>query len=259
MSGKPDTRDVELYELQDPNFCVQPRYWVAEEEVRRQLNLMNWKQEWLMGWRGICRATDERTVVGGVFPLSAVGNSLPVWTSTSSKICYLPALLSSFICDFCARFKIGGTNFNFFLAQQLAIPSPLSLQNIAEYLCPRILELTYTTEDLRLFARDMGYDGEPFAWDEERRALLRAQIDAVCFHLYLPANRDGTWKRCEKETDREYKDLVAAFPTPRAAVDYIMDTFPITKNHDISIYGSYRTKELILEQYDKLLPMIAQS
>lgn len=52
---------------------------------------------------------------------------MPIWTSTASESCYLPALLSSFVCDFCARFKIGGTNFNFFLAQQLAIPSPSSL------------------------------------------------------------------------------------------------------------------------------------
>ena len=99
----------------------------------------------------------------------------------------------------------------------------------------------------------MGYEGEPFTWDEERRAHLRAQIDAVCFHLYLPANQDRTWKRCEKETDEEYKNLITAFPTPRSAVEYIMDTFPITREHDTRMYGSYRTKELILQYYDQIL------
>lgn len=72
LSGKLDTRDVELQELQNPHFCVQPRFWVAEKEVRKQLDLMSWKHEWLMGCRGICRSTDERTVVGGVFPVLVI-------------------------------------------------------------------------------------------------------------------------------------------------------------------------------------------
>ena len=38
---------------------------------------------WLMGWRDITNSTNERTVVGGVFSLSAVGNNLPVWTTDS--------------------------------------------------------------------------------------------------------------------------------------------------------------------------------
>ena len=34
---------------------------------------------WLMGWRCIARSTDERSVVGGMFPFSAAGHSLAVW------------------------------------------------------------------------------------------------------------------------------------------------------------------------------------
>lgn len=176
--------------------------------------------------------------------------------------------MSSYVTDYFVRQKLGGINLTLNYLFQFPILSPSIFELpcpwspsiiLKDWLLPRALELIYTAEDMRPFARDMGYDGEPFVWDEERRVFLRAQIDAACFHLYLSANRDGTWKRCEKETDKEYKELVAAFPTPRVAVDYIMDTFPITKNHDISIYGSYRTKELILDRYDKLLPMIAQS
>ena len=263
--GRVETRDVEPCELQDPNFCILPRYWVAEEEVRRQLDLMGWQHEWLIGWRKVCRTTDERTVIGCFFPLCAVGDSLPIGLSKIQESFYLTSILSSFICDFIARVKIGGVNFNFFLAQQLAVPSPSMLEmstpwhiSFAEWLRPRILELTYTTEDMRPFARDMGYEGDPFPWDEERRAQLRAEIDAVIFHLYLPANRDGSWKRCEQENDSEYNNLVAYFPTPRSAVEYIMETFPITRRQDVKNYGSYRTKELILEYYDAFLNQIAQ-
>ena len=69
----------------------------------------------------------------------------------------------------------------------------------------------------------MGYDGPPFVWDEERRAQLRAQLDAIYFHLY-GIERDD--------------------------VDYIMETFPIVKRKDIERFGEYRTKRLILGYYD---------
>lgn len=137
----------------------------------------------------------------------------------------------------------------------------ITLQNVSltEWLRPRVLELTYTAEDMRPFARDMGYEGDPFPWEEERRAQLRAEINAAIFHLYLPANMDGSWKRCEQEAESEYKNLVSCFPTPRSAVEYIMETFPITRRQDVEKYGSYRTKELILEYYDAFLNQLAQS
>ena len=34
---------------------------------------------WLMGWRDITNATNERTVIASVFPKVGVGNNLPVW------------------------------------------------------------------------------------------------------------------------------------------------------------------------------------
>jgi hypothetical protein len=42
------------------------------------------------------------------------------------------------------------------------------------------------------------------------------------------------------------------FPTPRHAVDYIMETFPIVKRKDEGAHGCYRTKERILEIYDAM-------
>ena len=47
-----------------------------------------------------------------------------------------------------------------------------------------VLRLTYTAHDMEPFARDLGYDGPPFTWDEEERRHLRARLDALYFHLY---------------------------------------------------------------------------
>ena len=73
------------------------------------------------------------------------------------------------------------------------------------------------------FAKDCGYDGPPFRWNEERR-FLRCELDAAYFHLYGIERND---------------------------MDYIMETFPIVKRKDEKLFGEYRTKRLILEMYDK--------
>ncbi|WP_298069613.1 N-6 DNA methylase [uncultured Mailhella sp.] len=258
----PETRDVTLEELQNPHFCVQPRYWVAEEEVRRYLAAMGWKHGWLMGWRDITNATNERTVVSGFIQKSAVADTYLLLFGNHTLKYLIPCCLNSYVCDYITRQKIGGVHLKFHYFRQLPVLPPAAFYSpapwqpslsLAEWLRPRILELSYTAEDMRPFAEDLGFHGDPFAWDEARRAELRAELDAAFFHLYLPANSDGTWKQAEKETAAEYKTLCAAFPTPRHAVDYIMETFPIVKKKDEKAYGGYRTKEAILREYDGMM------
>ena len=87
-----------------------------------------------------------------------------------------------------------------------------------EWMLPRVLELSYTSWELEPFARDCGYEGPPFIWDEERRFRLRCELDAAFFRLYGISRED---------------------------VEYIMDTFPIVKRKDEAAFGTYRTKELI--------------
>jgi hypothetical protein len=95
-------------------------------------------------------------------------------------------------------------------------------------------------------------DGPPFRWDENRRFLIRAELDAAFFHLYLPADANGDWVKAESESEEDLKRLKESFPKPRDAVSYIMDTFPIVKRKDEAAYGSYRTQEMILAIYDEM-------
>jgi len=115
---------------------------------------------------------------------------------------------------------------------------------LADWLRPRVLELTFTAWDLAPFARDLGYHGPPFRYDPERRALLRAELDACFFRLYLGSEYE--WQA------QAGPELRALFPTPRDAVSYILDQFPIVKRHDEQRYGSYRTAELVLEAWDRI-------
>jgi len=116
----------------------------------------------------------------------------------------------------------------------------------------RALELTYTAWDLGPFACDCAWFGPPFRWNAERRFLLRCELDAAFFHLYLPAEKDGAWRLAEGETTEDLARLKASLPTPRDAVAYIMETFPIVKRKDEEQFGEYRTKRVILEIYDAM-------
>ncbi|MEU3456739.1 DNA methyltransferase [Micromonospora sp. NPDC006766] len=223
-----DTGDLTLAEKQEVGTVVVPRYWVAEREVDEKLASKHWNRGWLLGWRDICRATDERTAIIGAFPLAAVGNNLPVSTLTNQGgilAASLAGILSSFVFDFAARLKVGGTHLNFFISQQLPVLPPESVRVHDQFVRVRVLELVYTAYDMSPFARDLGDEGAPFRWDEERRAVMRAELDTFFFHLY---------------------------GTSRDDVDYIMETFPVVKRRDEAKHGKYRIKELILAEYDRM-------
>jgi hypothetical protein len=250
----------------DSLFTAQTNRTVAAIEVRTRLAKRGAKSQWLAGFRDIARATDERTVIASVLPMAAVGNSINLILSLSaSETATFIANADSFIFDFCARQKVGGTHVNIWIFKQLpAIPFEAYTQpcpwsahpqstihdppSLRDWLLPRVLELTYTAWDLEAFAADCGWSGPPFRWDEDRRFLLRCELDAAFFHLYLGS---------EDEWRQQPEALTRAFPTPRHAVSYIMDTFPIVKRKDESKHGTYRTKATILQIYDALAHSIA--
>ena len=57
---------------------------------------------------------------------------------------------------------------------------------LGRWLKTYVLELSYTSWRLRPCAEDLGDDGPPFQWNAERRALLRADLDAAFLHVYGP-------------------------------------------------------------------------
>ncbi|MEV5865236.1 DNA methyltransferase [Streptomyces tendae] len=219
-------RNLALNERQDADKVVLPRYWVAARDAAERLKSRGWTRDWLIGFRKICRATDERTVIAYAFPmggLSDSGNILMPKASTPPALLYSNATAISL--DYILRQKLGGTNLNFFQFGQLPFLTPEMLTLHAPFITPRVLELSYSSNDMSAFARDLGDAGTPFQWNEARRQALRTELDAVFFHLYGISRED---------------------------VDYILDTFPIVRRKDEAKYGTYRTKDLILAEYDRM-------
>jgi hypothetical protein len=58
------------------------------------------------------------------------------------------------------------------------------------FIIPRVLELVCTSSGMSPFSRDLDDTGDPFAWDPDRRASLRAELDAFFFRVYGMDVRD---------------------------------------------------------------------
>jgi hypothetical protein len=106
-----------------------------------------------------------------------------------------------------------------------------------DFIVSRVVELTYTSEAMRPFAQDLGYDGPPFAWDPDRRALLRAELDAYYAYLY-GLTRD--------------KLRYILDPTDVMGANYPSETFRVLKENELAQFGEYRTQRLVLQAWDRL-------
>ncbi len=72
-------------------------------------------------------------------------------------------------------------------------------------------------------------------------------------HPMQPPLRFGDTILAEGETTEQLACVEKHFATPRAAVAFILDQFPLVRQTDEAALGSYRTKERILEIYDPML------
>lgn len=237
--------DAELAELTEalragvqPNaLCALVDRWMESRSPR-----------WLMGWRDICRSTDERTVIASVLPRVGVVNTMPL-LFIDQPAALSAALLGnwcSLAFDYVARTKVGGTHLTYGYLEQFPAPPPDRYTSAAlDFIVPRVLELTYTAHDLKPWADDLAaYDvraaaerSQPFGWNPERRSQLRAELDAYYARLYGLTRDELRYILDPKEVMGE---------------DYPSETFRVLKEGEIRSFGEYRTRRLVLEAWDEL-------
>jgi hypothetical protein len=224
----------------NPETASMPRYWVNERDLGDRI-AETWTGSWMLAWRDITSSVVLRTLIPTALPRVGIGDTLSAafpGVPPKEAACLL-ANLGTFVLDFSARQKVGGTHLTFPVFKQLPIMSPKAFEehvawhpaeSLLAWITIRVLELSYTAWDMAPFATHLDYDGPPFQWNPTRRGAIRAELDAAFFHLYGLAEAD---------------------------VDYVMETFPIVKRRDEKKYGDYRTKTLILDVYRKMAKAIA--
>jgi hypothetical protein len=194
---------------------------------------------WLMGWRDITNATNERTVIASIFPKVGAGDKVLIMHHTRGVQTAIPlvAALSSFIVDYAARQKFGGTSFKYYFMKQLPLLAPHQItRDERDFVSPRVLELTYTSHSLRAWAEDSGYFGPPFGFDLERRASLRAELDAFFARKYGLTRDELRYVLDPQDVKGE------AYPS---------ETFRGLKAKEMTQYDEFRTARLVLEAWDR--------
>ena len=222
-----------LEQHRDPNWLPEPQYWVLEKDTGSV------SIPFLLGLKHVTAATNVRSMIAALVPGVGAGNSLPLLMDgdghplTAGLASTILANLNALPFDFVLRQKVQGQNLNWFILEQLPVV-PLERykavrfgpKTVAEIVREAVLELTYTANDMALFARDIGHvdeEGEtlpPFSWDEGRRLQLRAKLDAIYFYLYGVTDRDD--------------------------IRYIYSTFSIVEREEQKTWGCYRSRDLCL-------------
>lgn len=222
----------------DPDWNPTPQFWVNAKEIRWPTGL-----EWAVGIKHITAPTNVRTMIACIVPRAGFGNSIPLFMPTDESeddiaptsdawLHLLAANLNAFAFDFVTRQKVQGQNLNLFILEQFPVIAPedygrrFGAKTAREIVQDHVLRLTYTAHDMKPFALDLGYKGEPFIWDPEERRHLKARLDALYFHLYGISNEDA---------------------------EYILGTFPIVRREDEAEFGGrYRTRDLVMAYMNAL-------
>jgi hypothetical protein len=198
-------------------------------------------------------------------------------SSSAREICCYMANFNSCILDYIIRVKAQNPNLNQFILKQLPVLPPITYSPLEiAFVAVRVLELVYTAWDVKPFSDDVWRDADdrlkaeinnqsevnrtstgghtwsppewaeiaedgipfpPFKWDENRRAILRAELDAYYAKLY-GLTRD------ELRYILDPKDVYGP--------DFPGETFRVLKEKEEKQFGEYRTRRLVLEAWDRV-------
>ena len=234
-----------------------------------------WKHKWMIGYRCIARSVDIRTFVMSLIPDAAgVGHSATfVFTDCGTMpAAVFTAALSSLVFDYAVRQKVGGINMSTFFVKQFPILTLDQIPDWAESLIiERVAELCYFNHDLDGWMDELWHDEEmtddirfamldrleecnnlyfdddkysmpefsnmqPYIYNEQRRAIAQAELDAILAHLY------GL-------TTEELHYILD--PEDVCGKGCINETFRVLRDNEMRQYGEYRTKRLVLEAWNK--------
>lgn len=188
---------------------------------------------------------------------------------------YFGAMTTSLTFDYLCRQKIGGVNLTYGYIEQLPYLDVNLLETSPiEQISLNAIELIYTAWDIKPILDDLWNESgndlkraimqqykesnaitggqeyntpewlehdesvklPPFKWHEERRAILKAELDAYYAKLY----------GLTKDELRYILD-----PEDVYGEDFPGETFRVLKEKEIRKYGEYRTRRLVLEAWDR--------
>jgi len=263
--------DSTIENLVESTYSIEPHYWVSENETRPYSRIKNY----LLVYKAVTGASNSRTMIASIMPKWAYSHSLGEIETDS--ITYLLGCINSLTFDYILRCKLNSNNITHGVLFQCPFPnikksSPSTLINIAK----KVIELSYASWDIKAFADDVWKEADenlkgaiqkqwddnkaitggheftppewceidaggcplpPFKWDEDRRAVLKAELDAIYAKLY------GL-------TTEELRYILD--PQDVFGADFPGETFRVLKDREMRNLKEFRTKRLVLEAWEKI-------
>lgn len=255
---RPNTIETpSLEELLNPTSSIIPWYWIPLSAVEDRLIktdkdgnvLWQWKHKWIIGFRDITNATNERTFVCSPIPDAfGVGHSATLLYAERGTMpgALLLGMMSSLVFDYTTRQKIGGSHASIGFVKQfpILIPAQIQTSGYEREIVERVARLCWFNHDLDGWMEELReecpeeYDlpDEPIIWNEEQRTVWQAELDAIFAHLYGLRTEDLRY---------------ILDPEDVCGKGCINETFRVLKEREIRELGEYRTKRLVLEAWNK--------
>jgi hypothetical protein len=179
----------------EPQFLMEAPTFLAAEGVHPGAKV---------GFMDVTSATNSRTFIACALIAAPCGNKVPTLTVRAGGLCkhlMLSAICNSLAFDFCTRTRLGGITLNWFIVEELPLPSTIPLSH-ADRLALAAGALTLVH---RRFAPDWLILKRKFpllsqkewkqwwAVTEADRLRLRVEIEAVCADVYGVQPDDLDW------------------------------------------------------------------
>lgn len=269
--------DVSNAQKQNAVFNIVPRYFIDKNIIVDKNEKWGWKNKWYLAYRYISRYTNERTAICSIIPPSVVSNSsYLIFIHVIQDLILQKALINSLVFDFIVRSKVTLNFPPVILFQTPRITGSDINATEKLFIITKALELSYSAWDIKSFADDVWKEADedlkaaihnqweankaatgghtwsppdwceidpegcplpPFKWDEDRRSILKAELDAIYAKLY------GL-------TTEELRYILD--PQDVYGPDFPGETFRVLKEKEIRLYGEYRTRRLVLEAWERL-------
>ncbi len=215
-------------QLRDPMFVPEFAYWVPQQLAEERLG--TWKAKWILGFKDVTGITSTRLSAFAFVPRMGIGHVFPLvkLAGHARDHAFIAAWMNSVPVEWVLRQRMHGLHLTKTLLFQVPVPAqPVAaawckwamVVSNSEWFGARVTELAVTSWPLVPLACEMGHGEAPFRYDEERRFMLRAEIDA---------------------------GMMVLAGLSLAEAEFVFDSLEKLRARDLQDFGKYRTKAIVL-------------
>jgi hypothetical protein len=198
------------------------------------------------GFRSIARATDTRTIIGALLDDVPCGNALGVLSCRNADPLGLACAMNSWIIDWATRQRLGGTNVNMYVAEELPLPRPQRSVGHHWVIALNAADLSFTRLWLSLTESHGRAWRRCWAVTRHERLRLRTMLDALVAASFDLSIEDFAWilRGCDAPVG-----MAAPGADPRGFWRVDKECVPELRHSVLSLVAFHELERLGLERF----------